>query len=303
MRPDAGTPTRAYWVLAIGMVSISFSPILVRWAADAPGATVALWRTLIAVLVLLPFAARSAVRDWVHMKPQNRGLTLVAGVMLGFHFIAWIESIYHTSVASASILFTTNPLFIAAIGFVVLDERLSRRTVIAIIVSVLGASLIGLGDASDDHFPRATLGNTLALSAAILFAVYLLIGRVTRRSSDWLSYVFPLYTVVALTVVGYALVRGFPIFGFGWEVYVACALMALGPQILGHGSINYAVKFFPAAVLGLLGLVEPVLATLWAWLLFGEIPGILTFIGMTVILIALTYVYWPSKNLFLGNSE
>ena len=301
MRPDAGTPSRAYWMLAAGMVSISFSPILVRFADDAPGPTVALWRTLLAVVFLLPFAARTAVSDWTRLKPQNQALTLVAGVVLGFHFITWIESIYHTSVASASILFTTNPLFIAAIGFFVLSERLTRKTVVAILVSVVGAALIGLGDASDVHFPRAVLGNTLALSAAILFAVYLLMGRVTRQSSAWLSYVFPLYTIVALTTTGYAVVRGFPIFGFGWEVYVACALMALGPQILGHGSINYAVKFFPAAILGLLGLVEPVLATLWAWMLFGEIPPPITFVGMTVILAALAFVYWPNRNLSAGS--
>ena len=73
--------------------------------------------------------------------------------------IVWIESIYHTSVASASVLFTTNPLFMAIIGFSVLGERLGRATSIAIVVSVVGATLIGWGDASNAHFPLGLFGN------------------------------------------------------------------------------------------------------------------------------------------------
>lgn len=301
MNTRSTTPVRVYWALVVGVASFSFSPILVRMASDAPGATVALWRTVLAVGFLFPFAIRSARTDWGKHSARARLWTIVAGVLLGIHFIVWIESIYHTSVAGATVLFTTNPLFIAGFGYFVLRERLSRATVIAIAVSVFGAALIGLGDATDMRFPRAMLGNGLALASSVTFAGYLLLGRLTRQSSEWLAYVFPLYSVVAVTVLVYALARGVPMFGFGWKVYVACGLMALGPQILGHGSLNYAVKFIPVAVLGLLGLTEPVLATLWAWLLFGEVPGRLAIAGMVIILTALVLVYWPSRNLSDGS--
>lgn len=302
-RPELRIPVSVYWALGFGLLSFSFSPILVRLAGAAPGAAVAMWRTVMATAVLMPFAARTAVTDWVQLKARGRLLTIIAGVLLGLHFIAWIESIYHTSVASASILFTTNPLFIAGLGYLLLGERLMRSTVIAILVSVIGAGLIGVGDATDAHFPRALLGNALALSSAILFAGYLLIGRVTRQKSEWLSYVFPLYAVAAATTIPYVVVRDVPVLGFGWEVYTACALMALGPQILGHGSLNYAVRFIPAAILGLLGLSEPVLATVWAWLLFGEIPGPVTLVGIVITLGALLLVYLPIRNLRAGRSE
>ncbi len=301
MKLESTTPVRVYWALVAGLVSFSFSPILIRVADEAPGATVALWRTALAVIFLFPFAAKTARNGWQMHSTRNRLLTVVAGVLLGIHFIVWIESIYHTSVASASVLFTTNPLFIAGFGYLVLRERLSRLTIIAIVVSVFGAALIGWGDAADVHFPRAALGNGLAVGAAITFAGYLLIGRSTRQSSEWLAYVFPLYTVVAVTVVVYALARGVPIFGFGWKVYAACTLMALGPQILGHGSLNYAVRYIPVALLGLLGLVEPVLATLWAWLFFGEVPGPIAITGMVIILAALLLVYRPNRNFLEGS--
>jgi drug/metabolite transporter (DMT)-like permease len=257
----------------------------------------------LAVAFLLPFAARSSRTDWNRLSGRARLLTISAGLLLGLHFIVWIEAIYHTGVASASVLFTTNPLFIAGFGYIVLRERLLPSTVVAILVSVSGAALIGLGDATDEHFPRAMLGNGLALSAAILFAAYLLIGRVARQTSSWLAYVFPLYVTSALAALAYGVIRGVPLFGFGWEVFAACALMALGPQILGHGSLNYAVKFFPAALIGLLGLVEPVLATVWAYLLFDEIPSSVTMTGIAVTLFALGMVYWPSRKSSRGRSE
>ena len=294
---------RVYWALAVGLLSFSFSPILVRVASEAPGATVAVWRTVLAVFFLLPFAARTVTADWKSHSRRTRALTILAGILLGIHFVAWIESIYYTSVASASVLFTTNPLFIAIIGFSVLGERLERSTGIAIAVSVVGATLIGLGDASDDQFPLALLGNGLALSAAVFFAGYLLIGRVARQTTNWLAYVFPLYTVAAVTAVLYAVVSQVPFVGFGWQVYAACALMALGPQILGHGSLNYAVRFIPAAVLGLLGLIEPVLATIWAWLLLGEVPSPVAILGIAIVLSALLSVYWPKRNFSLERSE
>jgi drug/metabolite transporter (DMT)-like permease len=303
MRSGSAIPVRVYWVLAAGLIAVSFSPILVRVADEAPAPTVALLRTMLAVVFLLPFAARTARRDWLKYSTRTRGLTIAAGVLLGVHFIVWIESIYHTSVASASVLFTTNPLFIAGFGFLILGERLSRVTIVAIVVSVFGATLIGAGDAADADFPRALFGNALAISAAITFSAYLLIGRLTRQSSDWIAYVFPLYTVVAVVVATYAFIRGFPVVGFGWEVYVACALMALGPQILGHGSLNYAVRYFPAAVLGLLGLVEPVIATMFAWILFDELPGQLAVVGMVITLGALLLLYSTRSNLSTGSEE
>ena len=109
-------------------------------------------------------------------------------------------------------------------------------------------------------------------------------------------------TVVAITVTIYVLVRGVQLFGFGWQVYLACVLIALGPQILGHGSLNYTVRYIPAAILGLLGLIEPVLATGWAWLLFDEIPSALSLVGIVIVLGGLLLLYSGKVNRFFGSS-
>ncbi|MEX0748300.1 MAG: DMT family transporter, partial [Rhodothermales bacterium] len=128
----------------------------------------------------------------------------------------------------------------------------------------------------------------LALTASLLFSVYLLMGRVVRQKTSWLAYVFPLYTVAALTVLTIALVQGVPILGFKPEFYLLCAAMALGPQVLGHGSFNYAIRYLPAAVLGLLSLVEPVGASVLAYFIFQEVPSMPALAGMVIVLGAIS---------------
>lgn len=194
--------------------------------------------------------------------------------------------------ASVSVLVTTSPLFIAVLGFVFLRERLKGRTVAAIVVAVAGATLIGLGDPGGESFPQAWVGNTLALTAALLVAVYMLIGRAVRQRTSFLAYLFPLYTATALTCLAAALIRGVPL-AQPWPIIALCFAMGLISSVIGHGSINYAVKFFPAAILGLLTLAEPVIASGIALVLFAEVPGPVALVGMAIVLSSLVVVFLP----------
>lgn len=287
-------PVRVWILLGAGLIAIGFSPILVRFASDAPGVVVAVWRTGLSALLLTPVAL---TREWENMRRlSGREIFLIvaAGVLLGVHFVTWIESLYHTSVASASVLVTTSPIFIAVLGFLFLKERLSGKVVLAILAAVLGAVLIGLSDSGEGSFSNALLGNLLAVSAALFVSVYLLIGRAVRQRISFLAYLFPLYATAALTTLVVAIAQGAVLVPslsvVGW-----CLLMALGPQLLGHGSINYAVKYVPAALIGLLSLLEPVIASVLAFGLFGELPSHLAIVGMAVVLLAIASVFLGKK--------
>ena len=286
------TPRRAVIALVVGLVSLGLSPILVRYGTSAPGLALAVWRTTFAAALLAPIALPRIGPEVRRFSRRDWGLILGSGFFLGIHFIAWIESLYHTSVASASVLVTTSPLFIAVLGYIVLKERLARRTVVAIVVAVAGAVLIGLGDAGAETFPNATLGNSLALTASLLMAVYLLIGRAVRQHTSFLAYLFPLYATAAATILIVALVQGTPL-AQPWPILALCLAMAVLPQLIGHGSFNYAVKYFPAALLGLLTLSEPVVAAVLAFVLFGEVPGLLALVGIVVVLASIAVVFAP----------
>ena len=293
----AQRPTLVYVAIVVGVISFTFSPILVRWADAAPGMAIAVWRTVFAALMLVPFAWRRVGPELRQLTWRDWGLIVAAGVFLGLHFIAWIESLYHTTVASASVLVTTNPIFLVVLGFWFLDEQLSVPTVGAIVAAVGGAALIGWGDARGVGIgPNPLWGNGLALAASLLVSFYLLIGRVVRQQVSWLAYVFPLYTVTALTAVAVALLQGVPLLAYGWGFYGLCLLMAIGPQLLGHGSFNYALQYIPAALVGMMALLEPVGASALAYVLFDETPTLLAVTGMLVVLGAVGVVIWVERN-------
>jgi drug/metabolite transporter (DMT)-like permease len=296
--PSQRLPLRVYGFLTLGVLSFTLAPILVRWAREAPGLAVAVWRTVIAAGMLLPVLALRSREELRQFTGRDVGLILASGIALGLHFIAWIESLYYTSVASSSVLVTTSPIFLAAMGYVLLGERLSRATILAIGAAVGGAALIGWTDSGAvvRGGEEAWWGNSLALFAAVLVSVYLLIGRVVRQKVSWLAYVGPLYAVAALTAVAAAWMQDVPLFGYAPRVYALCAGLAIGPQLLGHGSFNYALQRVPAAIVGMLALLEPVGASILAYFLFDEVPPVAAVLGMGVVLAAVAVVVWVRRS-------
>ncbi|MBT8398885.1 MAG: DMT family transporter [Rhodothermia bacterium] len=300
-----GHPFAVYPLVVAGLVSFALSPILIRLATDAPALSLAVWRTLFAVAMLAPFAVGRIGEEVRQFDARDIRLIIASGVLLAAHFVLWIESLYHTSVAAASVLVATSPIFLAVLGFFLLGERLSKRAVVAIVLAVCGSVLIGMGDmGSAAPFQGNSLyGNLLAATASLMVSGYLLIGRVVRRKTSWLAYVFCIYSVVAVLVLALALIRGVPLLGLDPKVYLMCTLMALGPQIIGHGSFNYAVKYIPAAILGLLSLTEPIGGSLVAYLLFDEMPGLLGIVGMVVVLASVASALRRPKRASAGVAE
>jgi drug/metabolite transporter (DMT)-like permease len=285
---SSSRPWYLFLLLAAGVLGFGVSAVLIRLVDDAPVLAVAAWRTLLAALMLAPVALVRARGDLRRLTGRTLAWIGAAGVLFGLHFIAWIAAVYHTSIASATVLVATSPIFLAVLGYAFLQERLSARLVVGIVLAAVGTGIMAWGDATGER-ADSLLGNGLALLSALLHSFYLLIGRVQRQHLSWLAYVFPLYTVAALTVLPIAWWAQVPLTGYPPVFFMLCALMALLPQIVGHGAFNYAVKYFPVALLGLAGLLEPVLASTLALLLFGEVPGHLALAGMGLVLLSVVF--------------
>jgi drug/metabolite transporter (DMT)-like permease len=225
------------------------------------------WRLLFSVgfigLILLGRrsilkGARLDRRDWV--------LAIGAGFLLAGHFWAWVASIQLTTIASSSVLVSTQPLFVAIFSVLFLGEHPARRQWMGIVVAVLGAGIIGWGDFGSG--PEAFLGDALALSAGLMAAGYFTIGRSLRQKLDLWAYTGVVYGAAA--------------------VPLTLSVMASPsvPMMLGHTGINYALRYLPAYVANLASLGEPIGATLIAWLLpaIQETPSSQTLIGGGLIL-------------------
>ena len=266
-----GRSPRAYLGLGVGVLAVSTAAILTRLAqTEAESLVIAAWRLTLAALILTPVALASRRAEMRGMKRREWSAALAAGLLLALHFATWISSLAHTSVAASVMLVTTHPVFVGLASRLLLRERLSRGLVVALVVATAGSILIGLGDLGEGT--HRLWGDVLALTGAITGAGYFVIGRRLRARLSLLTYVFPVYTIAALALMTAVLVSGLPAVPRQPGTWLWLLLMALGPQILGHSLLNWALRYLSATYVTIAVLGEPILSTLLAWRLLGEAP-------------------------------
>lgn len=271
--------------LLAGLTAFGFAPILVRYASDTSPLVLVVYRTVFAAAMLFPFWLWLRSNEQRSGKGKERLWIALSGVCLGLHFTFWISSLYYTSVASASVLVTIHPIIMILVERLWLNRSFAKTTWIGVLLAFSGSVLLGISDSQiEQDFADPLFGNFLALTAAIIFVVYLLIGQKIRKKREWIDYVFPVYFYAAAACVLVAVVMGKNLLNISTIGVWAGAGLAFGPQILGHGSMNYAVKYVSPTLLSTLILVEPLLASILAFFLFAELPPIASMLAMVIIL-------------------
>ena len=270
--------------LAVAVVAVSTSAILIRYSA-APSLVKAFYRVLFTTLILAPWALTRYRAAILGLSARDAGIAGVTGVVLALHFATWFESLEWTSVAAAVTLVQAQPLFVALGGALLLDERVTRRTVGGILIALAGMAAMTLPGA-DVTGARPVYGNALAVLGAVLAAGYVLAGRSLRQRVDLIPYVIVVYTACALSLLVLALLSGVPTAltaypPVEWALFLG---MAVGPGILGHTVINWALKHVESHVVSVSLLGEPVGSTILAALLLAEVPGPTTLLGGAVLL-------------------
>jgi drug/metabolite transporter (DMT)-like permease len=281
--------TKPYWVLAVSLLGISFAGPLVRLSTADPVA-IAAWRLGFSLLIVAAFlVATGEWRDWKRITSRELALAGVGGVSLALHFWAWNASIHLTTIAASVTLVSLQPAVVATISAVALREAPTRRQIAGIAVAILGAMVIAAPDLKGGMAPSGNeplLGNLLAASAAVTAAIYYTIGRSLRRSLGIWSYVGIVYSTAFVTLSVIAVSRGIALVPQPPTEIAIFAGLALGPMLLGHTGMNWALKFLPAYVVNLTVLGEPVGATLLGAIIpsIRQIPPLSTVVGGAIVL-------------------
>ena len=270
--------------MAAGVLAITWAAVLVRWA-DAPAMSIAFWRMALATACLAVYCAVARVRFWRAWRGIDWWTGAGAALLLALHFGFWISSLDYTSVAASGVLVSTQPVFVAILGRALLNERPSRAAWRGIALAIAGTVVIAGADFAFDR--RAVLGDLLALLGAVWISGYYILAKVLRASKDLVPYVTVIYAMTAGWLLLGALASGSALAGWGTGTWAALAGLAFGPTILGHSSLNYALRYMPAFKVNIAILGEPVGAAAWAWLLLSEQPGPATWIGGALILIGI----------------
>jgi drug/metabolite transporter (DMT)-like permease len=276
--------------LAVAVLAVSWGAPLARVTAAAPLA-VAMWRMTLATGLLLPVAAASGS---LAVPARHRPAALLSGLLLGMHFGLWIPSLWLTSVSASVVLVTTGPLWVLLLSPRFLGARIAGRNVVSFALALIGVVTIVGGDFRLS--PRALVGDVMALGGAACAAGYLIVGKRLRREVPLAGYLTVVYGGAALTLVAAVVafrVSPWPTATIAWLPLLG---MAIGPTLVGHTLLNWALAHLEAYRVNLAVLLEPVLASLWTWLFLGEAPPLHVVPGAALVLGALAFEYVPSER-------
>ena len=236
----------------VALLAVSTSGPLIA-ATAVPALAIAFWRNAMASVVLAPVVLLRRRAELRALDRRERGLALLAGLLLALHFATWIPALSYTSVASATALVATQPVWSALIAKL-RGEPVGARVWTGIAVAIAGALLLTGADLQVSS--RALFGDGLAVVGGAFAAMYMTAGSEVRRSVTTTTYTALCYTTTALVLLVACLVGGQSLHGYADVDWVKLIALTAGAQLLGHSLFNVVLKTTSPTVVSLSILFE-----------------------------------------------
>ena len=287
-------PTPATWgTLGVALVAFSSSGPLMA-AIVAPALAIAFWRNAMASVVLTPVTLVRLAREPA-ARPGRRTLAgcVLAGVFLAAHFGTWVPSVTMTSVATATALVSTQPVWTALLA-VRGGERFSRMFWVGVLLALFGVALMTGADLTVST--RALIGDGLALTGAMMAACYVTVGARVRTTTSTTTYTTICYGMCAIVLLGVCLIGGVRLGAYPIHAWLLLVAVTIGPQFLGHSLLNRVLSALSPTAVSVAGLLEVPGAAVLAWALLGQVPPTLAVPGIVVLLFGLFLVVLGSRT-------
>ena len=257
---------------------LSTSGIALRIIEQADGWQILFYRSLalsVTILLILVFQKGSRVFD------EFRGLEwndYLLALFLGSGFVAYVFALLYNTVANALFIFSCAPFVAGFLGWILLGERVATRTWFAIGGAMAGLTVMVGSELAVSRY----LGTLIALWIPIAYAASIIVIRSSKREN----------MLAALCLAG--LVSGglSAIFVTDYALTLQDLIISLYLGVfqagIGFTLVVLGTRYIPAAQVGLLAMVEPVLAPIWVWMGVGEVPSLATIVGGAIIFLAIT---------------
>ncbi len=259
----------AYLALGTGILALSLSAMFVRWA-NAPGPVTAFYRIFFSIFLLLPFFAprlktNRSIKSWLILFP------LLAGIFTACDLGLWTASLSYTTAANATLLGNTAPLWVALGTWLILKQRLTPAFWRGLGITLLGAILV-MGTDFILH-PRFGIGDAMAIFTGFFYGGYFLFTERSRIHFDPVSHIWLVGIGASISLFIANRVLQYPLSGYPsrtWLIFLSTAVVS---QIIGYMSLAYALGHLPASVVSPTMILQPIVTTLLAIPLLGEIPS------------------------------
>ncbi|HVT12971.1 MAG TPA: DMT family transporter [Fimbriimonadaceae bacterium] len=256
-------------VLLVGLCGVASAALLARYglAAGVSPEALSAWRLTVASLALIATVAAFRLPK---IAKADIWRAAVAGVFLALHFSTWIASLEYVSVARSTLLVATSPLWAGLLGLVLPSLRPRPIFWLGLAFAAGGTILFTSQSSAAVHRGPPWVGDLLALAGAIAIVPYLLLSQTVQRKAGTLVTVTWIYAAAAAVLWFYLLPMGQAVVPRSTNAWISILGMAIFAQLIGHSSLNYALRHFSAAQVATATLLEPVFAAILAWLFLGE---------------------------------
>jgi drug/metabolite transporter (DMT)-like permease len=282
-RTPADRRELSFLLILIGGACTGFSGILVRLSEIGTIATGG-WRLAIATLVLLPFAANAGSGNSKDFAWRPSPILLLAGLFFAVDMCFYHWSLALTSVAHATLIVNLAPLVALSAGFILFGEKLGPAKLFGLAASLGGAFLM---TAMRADTAGTLTGNGLAALGMVGYSLYLIAVKQARVKHDTLSIMIWSSATCALVMFAVALAAGeqiLPRTAAGWTTVIALGVVA---HVFGQGLVAFGMRTAPVGLASILLLIQPVVAAIAAWIIFGEAFGGLEMAGALLVLAGL----------------
>jgi drug/metabolite transporter (DMT)-like permease len=292
MKPIPDTPQAGVAIMASAMLIAPAMDMFAKLLTESmsPGA-IGLARFLAQSVILLPFVL--AARQWG--RPTR--MHALAGCFLGAALLAINAALKHMPIANVIAIFFVEPLILTLMSAYILGEGLGWRRLMAVIAGLAGAMIV-----IRPNWAAFGPAAVYPLITAFCFASYLLITRMMTRKGGRLALqfwigVFAALALAVATLIGDRL--GAPALGLSWpgrQELLLIGCMGLTAAV-SHQMIAHALARTEAGALAPLQYLEIISATLLGWIVFGDFPDRLTWLGTAIIIGAGIYVFHRERQL------
>ena len=228
------------------------------------------------------------------LKKESLGTVALAGVFLGLHFACFFWGVRNTSVANATLLANTGPVFTVVLTLI-FYKIISKKVFFSLIVALLGVFLIQRSGFY--HNSTTSFGNIVSLLSGFCIAIVYMLAKNVRRKNNNISYGRALFFYAAVTIGVLCLFTGESLFAFELKDLTWFLFLGIVPSILGHNSLNYALKYFSPTAIASIPLGEPIIASLFSWFLFGEVITKNSLEGAPFILVGIYFIIKTSSTI------
>ncbi|MBP3307924.1 MAG: EamA family transporter [Clostridia bacterium] len=217
-------------------------------------------------------------------------LFIGGGVALFLTATLYYMSMQMTSVATAVVLLYMSPVIVCAVSVIFLGERMSLGKGLAVALMLAGGFLVS---GILDGVTLDGVGIALGILSAVTYAIYNILTKLQMREGDS-PYTATLYTFLTISVIALLVARPAEI------VSVAASdPLPVIPLLIGIGVVTFIIPYFlytealeelSAGVASTLSVLEPVSASLFSVLIFGEKIGVGGIIGILLVAVAVALI-------------